>query len=177
MVTIHTHFKETFIESSWISTFNFHPFFSSWHFLKLVPPTFPEFAHFISITRKAFSSCEGFNSKIKLSVIHLSFIDYIQIFLLLDPRSVSSSQFHFYQALIHCHFSTSKRTTIVVSNGRYTFYQIHFIKHNLSNTIYRIPFIQYLLSNTIYQILFIKYLLSNILYQILFVKYHLSNTI
>ena len=23
------------------------------------------------------------------------------------------------------------RTTIVVSNGRYTFYQIHFIKHNL----------------------------------------------
>ena len=28
------------------------------------------------------------------------------------------------------------RTTIVVSNGRYTFYQIHFIKHTLSNTIY-----------------------------------------
>ena len=24
------------------------------------------------------------------------------------------------------------RTTIVVSNSRYTFYQIHFIKHNLS---------------------------------------------
>ena len=23
------------------------------------------------------------------------------------------------------------RTTIIVSNGRYTFYQIHFIKHNL----------------------------------------------
>ena len=34
------------------------------------------------------------------------------------------------------------RTTIVVSNGRYTFYQIHFIKHNSSNTIYQIPFIK-----------------------------------
>ena len=50
------------------------------------------------------------------------------------------------------------RTTIVVSNGRYTFYQIHFIKHNLSYTIYQIPFIKYLLSNTIYQIPFIQYL-------------------
>jgi len=36
------------------------------------------------------------------------------------------------------------RTTIVVSNGRYTFYQLHFIKHNLSNTYYRKPFIKYL---------------------------------
>ena len=35
------------------------------------------------------------------------------------------------------------RTTIVVSNGRYSFYQIHFIKHILSNTIYQIPFIKY----------------------------------
>ena len=46
------------------------------------------------------------------------------------------------------------RTTIVVSNGRYTFYQIPFIqylfiKYPLSNTIYQIPFIKYLLSNTI----------------------------
>ena len=35
------------------------------------------------------------------------------------------------------------RTTIVVSNGRYTFYQIHFFKHNLSNIFYQIPFIKY----------------------------------
>ena len=48
------------------------------------------------------------------------------------------------------------RTTILVSNGRYTFYQIHFIKHNLSNTIH-----QYLLSNTIYQIPSIKYHLQS----------------
>ena len=53
------------------------------------------------------------------------------------------------------------RTTIVVSNVRYTFYQIHFIKHNLSNTIFQIPFIKYLLSNILYQIPFIKYCLSN----------------
>ena len=46
------------------------------------------------------------------------------------------------------------RTTLVVSNGRYTFYQIPFIKSHLSNTIYQIPFIKYLLSNTIYQIIF-----------------------
>ena len=58
------------------------------------------------------------------------------------------------------------RTTIVVSNGRYTFYQIHFIKHNLSNTIYPIPFIKYNLSNTIYQIPFFKYLFSNTFFQI-----------
>ena len=73
------------------------------------------------------------------------------------------------------------RTTIVVSNGRYTFYQIHFIKHNLSKTIYQIPFILYLLSNTvsntIHQISFIKYNLSNAIYQIPFIKYCLSNTI
>ena len=53
------------------------------------------------------------------------------------------------------------RTTIVVSNGRYTFYQIHFIKYNLSNNIYPIPFIKYPLSITIYQKPFIKYHLSN----------------
>ena len=75
-------------------------------------------------------------------------------------------------------FMLSKtRTTIVVSNGRYTFYQIHFIKHNLSNTFYQIPFIQYLLSNTIYQISFIKYHLSNTIYQISFIRYHLSNNV
>ena len=51
------------------------------------------------------------------------------------------------------------RTTIVVSNGRYTFYQIPFIEYHLSNTIYQIPFIKYLL---------IKYHLSNTIYQILF---------
>ena len=68
------------------------------------------------------------------------------------------------------------RTTIVVSNGRYTFYQIHFIKQNLSNAIYQIPFIKYPLSNTIYQIWFIKYLLSNTVYQIPFaVKFFLMN--
>ena len=60
-------------------------------------------------------------------------------------------------------FNQKTRTTIVVSNGRYTFYQIHSIKHNLSNTIYQIP-----LSNTIYQIPFIKYHLSNTVYQIPF---------
>ena len=60
------------------------------------------------------------------------------------------------------------RTTIVVSNGRYTFYQIHFIKHNLSNTIYQIPF---------YQIPFIKYRLSNTIYLIPFIKYHLESKI
>ena len=70
------------------------------------------------------------------------------------------------------------RTTIVVSNGRYTFYQIHFIKHKISNTIYQIPFIQYLLSNTIHKIPFIKkpfikYHLSNTIYQIPFIKYPL----
>ena len=69
------------------------------------------------------------------------------------------------------------RTTIVVSNGRYTLYQIHFIKHNLSNTIHQIPFIKYYLSITMYQITFIKYHLSNTLYEIPFIKYHLSNTI
>ena len=36
---------------------------------------------------------------------------------------------------------------LVVSNGRYTFYQIHFIKHNLSNTFYQIPFIKYCLQS------------------------------
>ena len=41
------------------------------------------------------------------------------------------------------------RTTFVVSNDRYTFYQIHFIKHNLSNTVHQIQFIKYHLSNTI----------------------------
>ena len=60
--------------------------------------------------------------------------------------------------LIHS-FINKTRTTIVVSNGRYTFYQIHFIKHNSSYTIYQIPFIKYPISNTIYQIPFIKYLL------------------
>ena len=60
------------------------------------------------------------------------------------------------------------RTNIVVSNGRYTFYQIHFIIHNLSNTIYPIPFIKCRLSNTFYQIPFIKYHLSNTIYQIPF---------
>ena len=73
------------------------------------------------------------------------------------------------------------RTTFVVSNGRYTFYQIHFIKHNLSKTIYQIPFILYLLSNTvsntIHQISFIKYNLSNAIYQIPLIKYLSSNTI
>ena len=70
---------------------------------------------------------------------------------------------------------TPMRTTIVVSNGRYTFYQIHFIKFNLSNTIYQIP-IKYHLSNTFYQLPFIKYHLSNTIYLIPFFKYHLSNT-
>ena len=51
------------------------------------------------------------------------------------------------------------RTTIVVSNGRYTF-----IKYTLSNTIYQIPFIKYCLSNTIYLISFIKYYLSNTIF-------------
>ena len=32
------------------------------------------------------------------------------------------------------------RTPIVVSNGRYTFYQVPFIKYLLSNTIYQILF-------------------------------------
>ena len=77
----------------------------------------------------------------------------------------------------HTSYHQKTRTTIVISNGRYTFYQIHFIKPNLSNTIYPIPFIKNHLSNTIYQIPFIKYHLSNILYQIPFIKYHLSNTI
>ena len=53
------------------------------------------------------------------------------------------------------------RTTFVVSNGRYTFYQI--------------PFIKYHLSNSIYQILFIKYHLSNILHQIPFAVKKLTN--
>ena len=57
------------------------------------------------------------------------------------------------------------RTTIVVSNGIYTFYQIHFIEHNLSNTIYPIQFIKYHLSNILFQIPFIKYH-----YQITFIK-------
>ena len=42
------------------------------------------------------------------------------------------------------------KTTIVVSNGRYTFYQIHFIKHIVSNTIYLILCTKYHLSNTMY---------------------------
>ena len=35
------------------------------------------------------------------------------------------------------------RTTIVVSNGRYTFYQTQFIKYHFSNNIYPITFIKY----------------------------------
>ena len=59
-------------------------------------------------------------------------------------------------------FNQKTRTTIVVSNGRYTFYQIHSIKHNLSNTIYQIPFIKYHLSNTVYQIPFaVNFFLMN----------------
>ena len=69
------------------------------------------------------------------------------------------------------------RTTIVVSNGRYTFYQTQFIKYHLLNTLYQITVIKYPFWNTIYQIPFIKYLLSNTIYQIPFIKYHLSNTI
>ena len=69
------------------------------------------------------------------------------------------------------------RTTIVVSNGRYTLYQIHFIKYLSSNTIYPIPFIKYHLSNISYQIPFIKYHLSYTIFQIPFIKYLLSNTI
>ena len=65
------------------------------------------------------------------------------------------------------------RTTIVVSNGRYTFYQIPFIKYHLSNTIYQVSFIKYHLSNTLFQIPFIKYPLSNTIYQIPFIIYHL----
>ena len=60
------------------------------------------------------------------------------------------------------------RTTIVVSNGRYTFYQTQFIKYLLSNTLYQVPFIKCHLSNTIYQIPFVKYLLSNNVNQIPF---------
>ena len=64
------------------------------------------------------------------------------------------------------------RTTIVVSNGRYTFYQIPFIKYFLSNIFYQIPFIKYHNQNifpwSIYQISLIKYHLSNTFYQILF---------
>ena len=48
--------------------------------------------------------------------------------------------------IFNCHIIwSSTRTTIVVSNGRYTFYQIPFIKYHLSNT-----FIKYHLSNTFY---------------------------
>ena len=36
-----------------------------------------------------------------------------------------------FSAQIENQTSLKTRTTIVVSNGRYTFYQIHFIKHNL----------------------------------------------
>ena len=67
------------------------------------------------------------------------------------------------------------RTTIVVSNGRYTFYQIPFIQYLLSNTIYQIPFIKYLLSNIFYQIPFIKHGLSNAVYQMPFIKYYLQS--
>ena len=67
------------------------------------------------------------------------------------------------------------RTAIVVSNGRYIFYQIHFITHNC--LVYQISLIQYLLSNTFYQIPFIKCLLSNNVYQISFIKYHLQSKI
>ena len=62
------------------------------------------------------------------------------------------------------------RTTIVVSNGRYTFHQKHVIKYTLSNTVYQIPFIKSHLSNAIYQIPFIKCHLSNTIYQIPFIK-------
>ena len=60
------------------------------------------------------------------------------------------------------------RTTIVVSNGWYTLYQIPFIQY-----LYQIPLIKFhlingLLSNIFYQIPFIKYCLSNTIYQILF---------
>ena len=72
------------------------------------------------------------------------------------------------------------RTTIVVSNCRYTYYQITFIKYHLSNIIYPISFIKYHLSNTFYQIPFIKCHLLNTISQItfiknnlLFIKYHL----
>ena len=60
------------------------------------------------------------------------------------------------------------RTTFVVSNGRYTFYPIQFIKYHLSNTVYQILFIKYHLSNTICQIPFVKYHKSNTIYQIPF---------
>merc|ERR1711973_558121 len=80
------------------------------------------------------------------------------------------------QFLVNCSDAFQTRNTIVVSNGRYTFYYISFIQYLLSNTIYQIPFIQYLLSNTICQISFIKYHLSNTFYQIPFIKYLLSST-
>ena len=66
-----------------------------------------------------------------------------------NPRTVDRRMLSVESIRIH-----ETRTTIVVSNGRYTFYQIHSIKHNLSNTIYQIPFIKYHLSNTVYQIPF-----------------------
>ena len=79
----------------------------------------------------------------------------------------------------HYIFIFKTRTTIVVSNGRYTIYQIPlmyqipFIKYHLSNTIYQ----KYHLANTIYQIPFIKYHLSKTFFQIPIIKYFLLNTI
>merc|ERR1712029_198493 len=62
-----------------------------------------------------------------------------------------------------------------VSNGRYNFYQIHFIKHNLSNNIYQIPLINYHISITTYQIPLIKYHILNTTYQIPLIKYHFQS--
>ena len=85
--------------------------------------------------------------------------------------------FYSMESYIYLTVQIKTRTTIVVSNGSYTFYQIPIIQCLLSNTIYQIPFIKYHWSNNIYQIPFIKYHLSNTIYQIPFIKYILSNNV
>ena len=69
-------------------------------------------------------------------------------------------------------FLDKTRTTIVVNNGRYTFYQILFIKCHWSSTIHQIPFIKFY-----YKIPCIKYHASNTMYQIACIKFHLSETL
>ena len=159
---------------------------------------------FIHNTIKTCLKCTLVNTKQKRSIWDIS-----NCFDVLPKCSASSRRIYFvwvktsnqfkkqcslyvsWNVVLSFPFDNKTRTTIVVSNGRYNFYQIPFIqyllsntifqipffKYHLSNTIYQIPFIKYLLSNTINQIPFNKYLLSNIFYQIPFIKYHLSNTI
>ena len=89
---------------------------------------------------------KGFFGGIPLTHLQFSFtaeVTKMQLSCWLDLKMYRIKGRHynyFYYCFIIMGFKT--RTTIIVSNGRYTFYQILFIEYTLSNAIYQILFIK-----------------------------------